>query len=393
MVVKRGIRAAKIARVAGAGLMVAALTAGLSVAQAQAASPQERAAADASGAVWRVDTPAVGDAPITVLEKVGSLGGTTIMVGSVRPAGTKKWVPTAAHWAGGRWVTDTVPVPGDAEHARLHSVRVTGPREAWAAGYLEGRPWVVRWDGATWSTVDTTALPGGELFAVSGTAGNLWAVGGAEDGSLVAHWNGTAWTRVVLPTHPDGTPWDIGWYSGVSALAPDDVWVVGPENTSAHWDGRAWTRVAVPRADDGSSIWLEQVRASPDQGTWAVGYVVGSPRLAVALRWTGRAWERVAVPAAGYQLDDVAFTAAGPIAVGAEYDPTAPIGESGYAVRLPTRAGQSATRVALPSGVEHLWGATTGEFGIGLRVIGTAQNPDGSRTVPFTARTSWVPLS
>lgn len=201
------------------------------------------------------------------------------------------------------------------------------------------------------------------------------------------------WTRVALPTHPDGTPWDIGWYSGVSVLAPNDVWVVGPENTSAHWDGRAWTQVAVPRADDGSSIWLEQVRSSGDQGTWAVGYVVGSPRLAVALRWTGRAWERVTLPGAGYQLDDVAFTAAGPVAVGAEYDGAAPIGESGYAVRLPTRPGQSATGVALPPGVEHLWGATAGEFGIGLRVIGTAQNADPSRALPFTAWTPEIPLT
>jgi hypothetical protein len=219
-------------------------------------------------------------------------------------------------------------------------------------------------------------------------------VGAADDGALVGHWNGRAWSRVAMPTAPDGSAWDIGWYAAVSAPAPDDVWVVGPENASAHWDGTSWNRVDVPRGDDGASVWLENVRTSRDQGTWAVGYTAGGPRQQVALRWNGRAWVRVALPAGpGGQLDDVAFTSAGPVAVGARIDPAAPIGEAGFAVRLPVRAGQAAAPVALPSGVEHVWSAAPGEFGSGLRVVGTAQNPELSSTLPLTARTFRIQVS
>ncbi|WP_345676432.1 hypothetical protein [Yinghuangia aomiensis] len=49
--------------------------------------------------------------------------------------------------------------------------------------------------------------------------------------------------------------------------------------------------------------------------------------------------------------------------------------------------------MTLPSGTEHLWGASTGEFGIGLRVVGTAQNPELSSTLPFTAWSPWMPAS
>ncbi|MGA4538465.1 hypothetical protein ACPA54_00555 [Uniformispora flossi] len=402
MAVKQGKRTGKAGRMAGVGLTAALLAAGLALpaaAHAQGAGPVAPAAVTPDASVWRIDTPGVGDASVAVPADVSTVGGTSVTVGYIRPAGTKGWAPLAAHYANGRWVPDTVPVPGGSAVARLHQVQVTGAGQAWAAGYVSAdgtdRPWVTRWDGRAWTTVDTSALPSGILYGLSGTANDLWAVGAADDGALVAHWDGRAWTRVKLPVAPDGSAWDVGWYSAVAAAAADDVWVVGPENTSAHWDGRAWTRVAVPLGGDGASVWLENVRASRTQGTWAVGYVVGQEREAIALRWTGRAWERVPLPAgsAARQLDDVAFTAAGPVAVGARNEPSAPIGEAGYAVRLPARPGQPASPVTLPSGTEHLWGASTGEFGIGLRVVGTAQNPELSSTLPFTAWSPWIPAS
>ena len=49
--------------------------------------------------------------------------------------------------------------------------------------------------------------------------------------------------------------------------------------------------------------------------------------------------------------------------------------------------------MTLPSVVQHLWSATPGEFGIGLRVVGTAQTTELSRSVPFTAWTPWIPFS
>jgi hypothetical protein len=59
----------------------------------------------------------------------------------------------------------------------------------------------------------------------------------------------------------------------VSAVAANDVWVVGVEGSGPiilHWDGSAWTRVTHPRAFPNSAV-LRAVTTSSDGSAWSAG--------------------------------------------------------------------------------------------------------------------------
>ncbi len=96
---------------------------------------------------------------------------------------------------------------------------------------------VQSWNGSTWQNVgvlDATAV-----VSITGTsATDLWIT--KFDGSLW-HWDGGSWTQPAV----------TGKFGGVSALAPDDVWVSGSTTDFAsgvvsHWDGHTWTTTTTP---------------------------------------------------------------------------------------------------------------------------------------------------
>jgi hypothetical protein len=129
----------------------------------------------------------------------------------------------------------------------------------------------------------------------------------------VLHWDGTAW-RIVPSPNRLTTPGRgaIDSLSGVTAIAPDDVWAVGytvsyddPYRTLAmHWNGSTWTIADTP--DPGSPYnALNDVTAVGPDDVWAVG---GAPYLGTSpapiesaggytLHWDGRAWAAVPPPA------------------------------------------------------------------------------------------------
>ncbi len=86
---------------------------------------------------------------------------------------------------------------------------------------------------------------------------NIWADGSfnpdAEcvgDGcnpplTVIMHWNGTRWK--VVPS-PNPQTLDGNGLSGIDAIARDDIWAVGSDNTQqgivtliVHWNGRTWS--------------------------------------------------------------------------------------------------------------------------------------------------------
>src|SRR5947208_651039 len=82
--------------------------------------------------------------------------------------------------------------------------------------------------------------------------------------SLIEHWDGSAWSIVQ-----DGTR--EGWLSTVTAIAPDDVWVVGSTNYVGqglieHWDVTTWAKTLL---DD--AVFLRSVTAINQSDVWAVG--------------------------------------------------------------------------------------------------------------------------
>jgi hypothetical protein len=100
--------------------------------------------------------------------------------------------------------------------------------------------------------MECVSSPSGTRFPQVGTLPSIY------------HWNGTEWT-VSAPKLQGG-----GRMTGVSALAGDDVWMVGDSPgdhlRALHWDGVRWTQV--PAAARGLSF---KVAADAPGMAWAAG--------------------------------------------------------------------------------------------------------------------------
>jgi uncharacterized membrane protein len=109
------------------------------------------------------------------------------------------------------------------------------------------------------------------MTAVS--ANDIWTVGSLLTDnellhSLFEHWDGSAWTAYAGPFY--------GFFRGVSADAPDDIWAVGYSGLnfvtfSQHFDGTAWKLVPTPDVGTGPNM-LNGVVALAPNDVWAVGY-------------------------------------------------------------------------------------------------------------------------
>jgi hypothetical protein len=143
-------------------------------------------------------------------------------------SGTDVWfmqtgsTATPWHWNGSSFTREPGPVSA--------TVAAVSPAEAWGTGMdANGGTTLTRWNGSTWSTVQT--LPAGEsLRALAALSANdVWAVGLQDTAAgglatLTMQWNGTAWVTVPSPNpRPGSSPVLIG----VAAAAPSTVIAVG----------------------------------------------------------------------------------------------------------------------------------------------------------------------
>ena len=130
---------------------------------------------------------------------------------------------SVAHWDGTQW-TAVAGVP-PASYVDVWAASATAVYVATAGAG------VLAWDGATWQPLGT--YTGGAIVEIRGTtASDAWAA----DASTLWHWNGATWTAALSAR-----------ISSISAVAADDVWVVGSIGASfdsliAHWDGQSWTQ-------------------------------------------------------------------------------------------------------------------------------------------------------
>src|SRR5215467_1877803 len=100
--------------------------------------------------------------------------------------------------------------------------------------------------------------PNSFLSAISGSSEtNIWAVGTTTPGAVALHFNGSAWRSVTMAASANAN------MSGVSVLAPADVWAVGSSfNASAqhttslieHFDGKKWSVVPSPHFQSGERL-------------------------------------------------------------------------------------------------------------------------------------------
>ncbi|HEY0069831.1 MAG TPA: hypothetical protein VGE04_07680, partial [Chloroflexia bacterium] len=127
---------------------------------------------------------------------------------------------------------------------------------------------------------------------------DVWAVGlfnrGTWSDSLVEHWNGERW-RVVPSPQGSKIPY------AVEAIHADDVWVVGVQGLTEHWNGSQWT--VLPAPDFGSGYTnLNDISAASSSDIWAVGerYTDSDSTTRVRIqRWNGSEWNIVPLPVTG----------------------------------------------------------------------------------------------
>jgi hypothetical protein len=249
-----------------------------------------------------------------------------VFVAGSQVKGHNRWEAVVFRWDGRTW--ERMPTPPTRRDALLNGIEALSPRNVWAVGRMEAangdeRTLVLHYDGRRWARVPAPTpflaapYPTGHYANLTGVSArspdDMWAIGNYANDDIsrpfVLHWDGRTWTRVQLPawiTQP-GPPRIPGAqseheFSGVDALAPDDVWVVGrrlgPTKGSTavlvHHDGRTWRKVQ--SADYQGIEVLHGVEAVAAKEVWAVGvrWVVergyGFP---LALRWDGSTWARI----------------------------------------------------------------------------------------------------
>jgi uncharacterized repeat protein (TIGR01451 family) len=174
------------------------------------------------------------------------------------------------------------------------------------------------YDGASWTVVPTVDLFLTSLKGVSAVApDDVWVVGYAQRGgayrTMIQHWDGTQFSVVPSPTL--GKTFNI--LNDVEAVSANDVWAVGQGATSLveHWDGTSWTIVPVP-----GSARLESVSAGSSSDVWAVGGRESSTDRPALLHWNGGWWTSLDSPVDGSLFGVAAIAANDVWAVGSDKD-------------------------------------------------------------------------
>jgi hypothetical protein len=175
---------------------------------------------------------------------------------------------------------------GLAANASGYSVIVgTGSNEAWAFGGTNpggpSAPVATLWSG---HTTATATLPGGLTSFISDasapSSSDIWAA--SQYGRYVLHFDGVRW-RVAKR-------WQQGQVTGLTAVAPSDVWVFGTtaDGTSEigtwHYDGTSWQRVP------GLADSIVRASAITPSDIWAIA---ASPVSYSVVRYDGTNWEQV----------------------------------------------------------------------------------------------------
>lgn len=146
---------------------------------------------------------------------------------------------------------------------------------------------LARYDGVSWTDIGMPGFGLGALMlGVTGTSStDVWSIGGhrlcepcSEVVALITHWNGAAWT--IVGRYPGA------WFSAITAVAPDDVWIAGspPDSSWAllHWNGAVWTTVSPTE----ERLPVVDVWGSSKEDV----YAVGSRGL---LHYNGATWTKV----------------------------------------------------------------------------------------------------
>jgi hypothetical protein len=219
--------------------------------------------------------------------------------------------PRVEHWNGAGWSQLTVPRSVAADAAAAVTLGASSASNAWLVA--PGK--IVHWNGTSWQA---EAIP---AWATQGSAGvyklaaavfgpsSAWLFSLGRNASPTPYYaardTGGHWVKVPLPGSPDE----------VSALSPDDIWVLGataataatnnPRTILMHWDGTRWSTVTAPAATAPGDVVVnnQDLVATGPHDAWLVRQTQhsnadGQPVITGAglLHWDGSGWSQTAIP-------------------------------------------------------------------------------------------------
>ncbi len=141
----------------------------------------------------------------------------------------------------------------------------------------------------TWNAVNSPVLPR-ELHGVSALAtDDVWIVGQ----QTIEHWDGAVWMTITNTAVVSDVT-----YEDVAAITSDNVWAVGSKTYGgaaiAHWDGSDWN--TVPNPAQQGNYYLRAIATISSDDIWAVGsagYFLSDT--AMIIHWDGTGWSIVDV--------------------------------------------------------------------------------------------------
>jgi hypothetical protein len=214
------------------------------------------------------------------------------------------------------WSVAPGAVPVGDHRDSLVAIAGSASDDVWAVGdRLPNKrqvfPLLEHWDGRRWAYFSGAPLGGRQAFLTSVTAtasddvwavGNFASVGPRPPAPLIEHWNGRSWSLQptdALKRLKSALPYTV---TSVSALAPNNVWVLGTPGSNSsdvylHWNGTSWQLFRGPDliSQRLGSAAMQVIATDHRKRLWAVGGWVGLgetgfPRGGIVERWAGRRW-------------------------------------------------------------------------------------------------------
>jgi hypothetical protein len=223
-------------------------------------------------------------------------------------SGTGGTVSDVEHWNGSAWTQ----VPAPASLAKYAAAPLAVSSSSASNAWLFNSGNTLRWNGTAWAEHSQPAwvtygnLSGDYDLAAqvfSPTSTWVFSLGTnslTSPDHYVSTWNGHTWSKLTLP----------GIATEVSALAPDDVWVLGATVASVmknkpvyilmHWNGKSWTSTTLPKVTvpKGATEYPGEMTASSSTRawlTWDIAQGTAGAQTIYLLELNGTTWSKVSI--------------------------------------------------------------------------------------------------